>query len=223
MSNVVKGLLIALIGPALAVATGLLVNLLIGGALSYGWVALVTGILSLGYGIQAGIYTIYDLARPKGWLELVVDNTWSLINTIYGFLVGNAIFVWVGRISKQQSRNQGWIVYLPPPGKTSGFGVSLLQIHGTMNFGGAGQHERMHLLQARIFGPVFLAFFVVNYVFNFVLQLLWTFTIGGILWLTKVRETPYFRPSTSAVVQGFFGWIYYATMFEFWAYKSGNP
>jgi hypothetical protein len=99
----------------------------------------------------------------------------------------------------------------------------VLQIWGTVNIGGAGQHERMHLLQARIFGPLYLPLFAVNYLGNFLVQSLWTITVGGILWLAKLREKPYFRPSDSSVVSGFFGWIYYATLFEFWAYKSGNP
>ncbi len=92
-----------------------------------------------------------------------------------------------------------------------------------MNLGGAGAHERMHLLQARIFGPIYLSFFAVNYAVNFLIQVLWSGTIGLILWKAGVRDTAYFRPPESSAVSGFFGWIYHSTFFELWAYASGNP
>jgi hypothetical protein len=81
----------------------------------------------------------------------------------------------------------------------------------------------MHLLQARIFGPLYLPLFGASYVVTFLIQVLWTFTIGGILWLAKVRTKAYFRPPARSAVSGFFGWIYFATPFELWAYASGNP
>ena len=49
----------------------------------------------------------------------------------------------------------------------------------------------MHLLQARIFGPLFLPIYLVNYVVNFTLQGLWTITIGALLWKLGIRETPF--------------------------------
>ena len=49
------------------------------------WLVVVLLIFGIGYGLEAGILAIYDLATPKGWLALVVDMTWSLPNTIWGF------------------------------------------------------------------------------------------------------------------------------------------
>src|SRR5262249_12552597 len=114
--------------------------------------------------------------------------------------------------------NTGWIVYTPR--NSSGFGVDVLQTLGTINIGGSGNHERVHLVQARIFGPLYLPVFGVNYVVNFLVQVLWTFTIGGLLWLTKLRERPFLRPPDRSAVHGFFGWIYFATLFELWAYGT---
>jgi hypothetical protein len=141
------------------------------------WVVFAA-IFGLLYGLEAGILTAYDLGSPKGRLELVVDMTWSLPNTVWGFALGNLIFWFFGNPSRTDSADAGWVVFQPRA--AGGFGHNVLQTHGTLNLGGAGQHEKLHLLQARIFGPL-------------------------------------------SVVSGFFGWIYYATLFELWAYNAGNP
>jgi hypothetical protein len=107
----------------------------------------------------------------------------------------------------------------PNPSAT-GFGYTVLQTLGTINLGGEGNHEKVHLLQARVFGPLYLPLFGINYVVNFLIQSLWTVTIGAILRRLKVRDVAYFRPPSSSAVGGFFGWIYYATIFELWAYGT---
>jgi hypothetical protein len=216
-----KGILIVLLSTAFAIGDALLLNAVAGNPLSLPEASLVGGIFGLLYGLEAGILLSYDLAAFKGWAALIIDFSWSLPNTIWGFVIGNCIFWIFGTPSSAESRDAGWIAFMPRGG--SGFGTSTLQTHGTLNLGGSGQHEKMHLLQARIFGPLFLPIYAVNYVVNFVLQGLWTITIGLLLWKLGIRDTPYFRPSTDSVLQGFFGWIYYATVFEFWAYLSGNP
>lgn len=222
MSRFIKGLLTVVVGTALAVATVLIVNFALGMLLPIFWLTLGAALFGLAYGLQAGIFGIYPLPGIKGWIELVVDMTWSLPNTIFGFVLGNCIYPFFGDIAKNQSNNSGWIVYKSPPGG-SGFGKNVLQTLGTINIGGAGQHERMHLLQARIFGPFYLVLFALNYACTFIIQVFWTYTLGGLLWLLKIRLKPYFKPSSHSAVQGFFGWIYYATFFELWAYASGNP
>ncbi len=217
MSDMVKGFLIVLVTTVVCIGSSLLIfsatwdmDIL--------WVILVGGIFGLFYGLEAGILLIYDLSTGIGWLELIVDLTWSLPNTIFGFVFGNIIYILFGTPSKNESQNKGWIVFMP--NATSGFGVNVLQTLGTVNLGGAGAHEKVHLLQARIFGPLYLPIFAVNYVVNFLIQGLWTITLGMILWKTGHRNTPYFRPSSSSAVGGFFGWIYYATVLEIWAYAT---
>lgn len=222
MSGFIKGLLTVVVGTSLAVVTVLLVNFALGALVPIFWVTLGAALFGLAYGLQAGIFGIYPLPGIKGWIEIGVDMTWSLPNTLFGFIIGNSIYPFFGDVSKNLSKNSGWVVYMPPTG-SSGFGKKVLQTLGTINIGGAGQHERMHLLQARIFGVFYLVFFALNYVITFTIQVLWTFTLGGLLWLLKVRQKPYFRPSSHSAVQGFFGWIYFATFFELWAYASGNP
>jgi hypothetical protein len=216
MPNFVKGLLTVLLSIALSTLTlYVLGSLLTSGAAGF---ALTGAIFGLLYGLEAGILTIYDLDRPLGWIQLLVDMTWSLPNTIFGFVFGNLIYlIKTGSTpSGADSRGAGWIVYQGSFGGT-------LQTLGTVNLGGAGDHERMHLLQARIFGPLYLAIFGLNYVVNFLLQSLWTITLGALLSALKLRQSACFQPPATSAVKGFWGWIYYANLFELWAYSSHNP
>ena len=89
-----------------------------------------------------------------------------------------------------------------------------------MNLGGRGNHEMVHVVQARILGPLFLPLQGVNYALNFLFQVLFTATVGAILALTGIRDTAYLRPPASSAVGGFWGWIYFATLMELWAYGT---
>ncbi len=220
MNDVLKGFLTALVCLLVPGGAGLAVGAALGGADGLLAGGLAGGIAGLLYGLEAGILLAYDLGRGPGWLALLVDLTWSLPNTLFGLVFGNAIYVFVGSPSRERSRGQGWIVFMPPSSKTSGFGVDVLQTLGTVNLGGRGAHEHVHLLQARIFGPLFLPIFGLNYVVNFLVQCLFTITIGAILKAAGARDTAWFRPPGSSVVPGFFGWIYAATLFELWAYGT---
>jgi len=217
MPDWLKGSLTVVVAVGLAALTCFLLNLAFHKPLDPVTSALGGAIFGLVYGLEAGILVIYDL-DGLGWLQLVLDMTWSLPNTVWGFVVGNLIFIFVGTPSRAASQNQGFISYAA--GGSGSFGNSVLQTHGTVNLGGAGQHELVHVLQARIFGPLFLPIYFVNYVINSLVQLLWTGTVGLVLWLAKVRDTPYFRPPATSVVGGFIGWIYYYTLFELWGYNS---
>jgi hypothetical protein len=176
--------------------------------------ALISGaVAGLVYGLEAGLLLSYDLGSPAGWAVLVLDMTWSFPNTLFGLVIGNLFYPFLGSLSRTQSEGQGWVSYDRP-------GARVLQTLGTVNLGGAGNHERVHLWQARIFGPLYLPLFGASYVVTALLQGLWTITLGGLLYLLKMRDTPYLRPPEHSVVQGFFGWIYAATPFELWAYAT---
>ena len=206
LSTALVGLELYLLGIAIGLGTGFH-DLVIAG--------LIAGFL---YGLEAGILGIYALHTGKGWLELIVDHTWSLLNTLFGLVVGNLIYIFVGTPSRAESEDQGWIVF---KSRGSGsFGTTVLQTLGTVNLGGAGAHERIHLMQARIFGPLYLPLFALNYVVNFLVQCLWCATLGWILKMTGARRTVNLEPPASSVVSGFFGWIYAATFFELWAYGA---
>ncbi len=170
------------------------------------------------YGLMAGLLHSYDLTRHTGVVALIVDLTWSLPNTVVGFVLGNLVYICFANPSRSLSRDQGWIAYQPRG--SSGFGVNVLQTIGTVNIGGAGAHEKVHLLQARIFGPFFIPIVVANYILTGLIQILFTITIGAALKAAGKRPTAYLTPPASSAVGGFFGWIYYATIFELWAYAT---
>jgi hypothetical protein len=221
MPNWVKGILTFLVAATHGFVTGFLISLAIDDSDLKTVAILVGGGFGVLYGLEAGLCVSYDL-NGIGWLQLFIDMTWSLPNTIWGFIIGNIIFIFFGFPSRDMSKNNGFIAFKP---RGSGsFGNSVLQTHGTVNLGGAGQHELVHVLQARIFGPLFLPIYLVNYIINSLIQGLWTITLGMVLWLVKIREKPYFCPpkdtTNKSVVPGFFGWIYYYTIFEFWGYNS---
>jgi hypothetical protein len=218
MSKGLQSLLIVLVSLAVPTLLLLVISLASGGALSASVALIIGAVFGLGYGLEAGLLRTYELSTGKGWVELLVDLTWSLPNTVFGFVVGNLTYMWFGSLSKAKSEGQGWIVFMPRPGGS--FGKDVLQTLGTVNIGGAGNHEKVHLLQARIFGPLYLPFVGLSYVITFLLQVLWTITLGGLLALLGVRQKAYFRPPAHSAVGGFFGWIYYATPIELWAYGT---
>ncbi len=183
--------------------------------------AVILGIVMFAYGVVAAWMGTYDLSSPLGWVMLLVDLTWSLPNTVFGAVTGLWLYAFWGSPSRTNSEGRGWITYTPR--SSTGFGNDVLQTLGTVNIGGSGQHERMHLLQARIFGPLYLPLFGLSYVVTFLIQCLFTLVLGLILKATGVRSSAHLNPPASSAVSGFFGWIYHSTPFEEWAYASGNP
>jgi len=219
MSNAWKEIVTVVVSLTLSLCIAGSIGLATGSSLA-GWL-LFGAVMGLGYGLEAGLLRSYDLSSGKGWLELVVDWTWSLPNTVFGFIVGNLIYVWFGNPSRADSENQAWIVFRARG--TGAFGNQVLQTLGTVNLGGPGQHKRMHLLQARLFGPLYLPLVAFSYGVTALLQLVWTGTLGWVLRLLGVRRTAFLEPPARSAVHGFFGWIYYATPMELWAYTQGNP
>jgi hypothetical protein len=217
--KVLQGILIGVLCPVHAMLAMMLASWAFGLGFEFNALAAV-GLIAGGlYGLEAGILVIYDL-NGKGWWQLVVDCTWALPSTALGLVFGNAIYIFFGTPSRAESEGKGWIVFLPRSGSTSRFGRDVLQTLGTVNLGGAGAHELVHVLQARVFGPLYLAIYGLDYALNFIAQCLWCATIGPITKAAGWRDQiPLYPPSTSAV-GGFWGWIYAATLFEIWAYST---
>jgi len=182
---------------------------------------IVLAIVMFAYAFIATWMGSYDLSTPLGWVMLLVDLTWSFPNTLFGAVTGMWLYAFFGTPNRANSEGRGWISYSPR--SSTGFGNDVLQTLGTINIGGSGQHERMHLLQARIFGPLYLPLFGISYIVTFLIQCLFTLVLGLILKATGVRTTAHLNPPASSAVSGFFGWIYHSTPFEEWAYASGNP
>jgi len=216
MSSGLKGLLTAVVALVVTPLVLVAIDLSIGSPVAPMTVLVLGSALGLLYGLEAGLLGSYDLTRPNGWL-LLVDLTWSLPNTLFGFVFGNLIYPFFGIPSRQLSEGEGWISY-----RSRGFrfGTDVLQTLGTVNLGGRGNHERVHVVQARILGPLFLPLHGMNYVLNFLFQVIFTGTLGAILAVSGARDTAYLRPPATSAVGGFWGWIYYATLMELWAYGT---
>lgn len=218
MANpVVRTLLTAIVAAGLAMGTTYLYSFL-WAPLRELWVLLLVGGIALVLGVIAGILGSYDLTTPKSWALLALDHTWALPSTLLGAVVGNIAYPFFGTPSSALSAGREWVSYRARG--TSGFGVDVLQTIGTVNIGGAGNHERVHLLQSRILGPLYLPIVAISYVVTTLVQLVWTATIGLLLWATKVRDTAWFRPPSRSAVSGLWGWVYYATPMELWAYGT---
>lgn len=220
-NGVVRTILTALVAAAMTTATMLLVSAF-WAPLREPWVLWVVGGIALVLGVIAGILGSYDLSTVRGWLLLLLDHTWALPSTLLGAVVGNAVYPFFGTPSRQLSEGREWVSYRARG--TAGFGVDVLQTIGTVNIGGPGSHERVHLLQARILGWTFLPVIGISYIITTLLQCVWSLTIGLILRLAKVRSSAWLRPPQGSAVGGFWGWIYYATPMELWAYATQrNP
>ena len=216
MSTLVKAVSTAAIATVVVPLVPLAIDAAAGAPLAPATVLGAGAAAGLLYGIEAAVLGSYDLSTARGWL-LLVDLTWSLPNTLFGLVFGNLIYPFFGVPSRRQSEGEGWISY-----RSRGyrFGTEVLQTLGTVNLGGRGNHEMVHVVQARILGPLFLPVQGVNYAVNFLLQVLFTATLGAILSLAGARDTAYLRPPASSAVSGFWGWIYYATVMELWAYGT---
>ncbi|MFP2906072.1 hypothetical protein ACLESD_13625 [Pyxidicoccus sp. 3LFB2] len=223
MSKFVQGLITFLF--CLIVPSGVMLTLSLldvtGGVLPPLIALAIGGGFGLLYGLEAALLNIYDLESAVGWFELIVDLTWSLPNTMFGFVVGNIVYIFFGTPSRSDSEGQAWISFSPRG--SGGFGHSVLQTLGTVNLGGAGQHERQHLLQARVLGPFYMPFVVASYIVTGAIQVAFTLVLGWWLALLGARDKAYLSPPSSSAVGGFFGWIYYATPLELLGYGLGNP
>jgi hypothetical protein len=206
------------VAPLVAAAVLSIVNLIAGRPVDPVVVLVFALGFGLAYGLMAGFLLSYDLSQQGGVLSLIADLTWSLPNTLVGFILANPVYLFFGNPSRELSKDQGWIAYKARGAR--GFGVDVLQTVGTVNIGGAGKHEKVHLLQARIFGPLFIPIVILSYFLTGLVQVLFTVSIGFILKAAGKRPTAYLQPPPSSAVKGFFGWIYYATVFELWAYGT---
>ncbi len=94
-------------------------------------------------------------------LLFIVDHTWSMINTAAGavYLAGNLVFG--NRIDRNESRHTGAVQLANGifPGYLTTIGTVIAGVDQPVH-----AHEHGHVMQARIFGPLYLPLVIVNYV-----------------------------------------------------------
>lgn len=99
--------------------------------------------------------------NPKGALFFVVDHTWSLVNTVVGAIY-LALHLVVGhRLDRVVCRHSGRVNVVE--GVSPRYATTL----GTVCAGSSPRiqrHEDVHVLQARLLGPLYLPLVAANYV-----------------------------------------------------------
>lgn len=165
--------------------------------------------LALGavYGWAITTVKVYDFGSAGGVIAYVIDHTWSMANTAIGalYLAGNLLFG--NRVDRLfTGRN---VVGLRN-GVFPGFATTI----GTVQAGtgmGIDDHEAVHVMQARIFGPLYIPMVLGNYVLATVLP----------YWLVYHDRTA--RPITGLSTY-FRRGVYPHIWNEEWAYKvQGTP
>ena len=184
----------------------------VGAALAGPAGAAVGGALLLGPAVALAVATgssrPYDRSALRGWLRYLVDCTWSLPNTLAGALFLTVNLAVHNRVERDRSRGSGCIHLVR--GIIPGFATTI----GTV-VAGAGprieRHERLHVTQARAFGPLYLPLVAANYVVATVLP----------YWLLYHDRRN--RPIRS-VRDYFMRGVYPHTWHEQWAYAvEGTP
>jgi hypothetical protein len=171
--------------------------------------AVVGGLLG---GITGGIHgwamasaETYDWSSIKGWAQFLIDNTWSLPNSLLGSVFATANIGW-NPISSSGSKHTGSLVF--QKNWFSGYDTTIGNvIVGTSVL----KHERIHAFQARLFGPLFYPLFLVSYAVNTVAP--YWFAYHDFSMHPFKTFTDYFRKG-----------VYPHTWFEEWAYSiAGSP
>ncbi len=131
-------------GGPLGLVLGAVAGLLVGAP--FGWAV-----------AAAGTYE----ADPKGIFLFVVDHTWSLLNTVVGAIY-LALHLVVGhQLDRVVSQGSGRVNVVE--GVSPRYATTI----GTVCAGsgpGIQRHEDVHILQARLLGPLYLPLVVLNYV-----------------------------------------------------------
>lgn len=144
-----------------------LTNALVFGALLWptGSVGVVIGsLVGLALGVLQGWCAAKAASYPddaRGWWLMVLDNTWSLPNTCVGSLFLALNLVFGNRVDATMTAGRTTIVLRD--GVFGGFATTLGNVEAGST-SAIADHEYIHVLQARIFGPLYVPLVVLNYV-----------------------------------------------------------
>ena len=158
------------LAPLIRTATNTLGGFFIGflsGGLEGGMVGAATGFITGAiHGFTMADVHSYDWSSVSGWLGFLADNTWGLPNSMVGSLFATANVIGGNPVDRTNSRNSGALMFENE--WFSGYATTL----GNVIVGTKGlphdvvEHELAHVLQARIFGPIFYPTMIAHYVIN---------------------------------------------------------
>ncbi|MFZ7091317.1 toxin TcdB middle/N-terminal domain-containing protein [Primorskyibacter sp. 2E233] len=166
-------------------------------------------------GLISGVHGIYDWTSAEGWFAFLSDSTWGLIGTSLGNVV-HVINLFYGDANYREdlSRRQNRHVYEGGFALKESFAFTQGNVisNAGQGRGAAGinasfiaNHEELHIWQARIFGPLFQATYIVWAVGGFI--------VGSVVWFFNTDEDWGSLVETAA---------YYDNPFEYWAYSNDN-
>lgn len=164
------------------------------------WIAMVVGCLA---GLFDGLWRIHKWKGP-GILTFLVDMTWGLPGTSLGVLLHLVNFAWGDHVDE---RRTGVHRYEKGFRLKSDFAFTQGSVMSNMDEGpgtGLYAHERVHVLQNRIFGPL--------YIMTHVIWMAVMFIPGLIAGAT----------SSSGTLAGVMQLTYYNNPWEAWAFHVGH-
>jgi len=168
---------------------------------------LVVGGILLGLGIVHGvalaIKRAYAWNSAGGWFLFIVDNTWSLLNSIAGSVYGLINFLMFNPLS-DQGVGTGAVFHKRP--FIPGFAATTVGNVVAGDNASTAEHELIHVLQGRIFGPLYIPLVILSYIVNTLLP----------YWLIY---HDYRRAPINSVGAYFIEGVYRHTWNEEWAYK----
>lgn len=172
------------------------------GAIAGGAIGAITGAV---HGWRMAAAESYDWTSGYSWLAFLLDNTWSLPNSALASLfatinLGNSVDKGLSKHSTRLIMKTGLGSYDQTWGNVTA---------GTQ----VPTHEGVHVLQARIFGPLFYPSMAAHYVFNTVLP----------YWLIY-HKYKYPNAKITGFITYFSRGVYPHTWGEEWAYSvEGSP
>lgn len=175
----------ALFGPIGASIMGLLGAVL--GAV-HAWALVSTGCLP---------------ATLRSWLVLLIDNTWALPNTILASLYLLANLLNGNPLERERCTGRSSLVL--ENGVMTGFATTIGAVEAGTNDYNA-EHEMVHVLQARIFGPLFYPLVGIGFVIATVMPFWLLYHDHGARPIASVRDY-------------FMNGVYPHAWHEEWAYR----
>jgi hypothetical protein len=195
-----------LVRTAVNTAVGAGIGFLIGGPVG---AVIGGGIGAVSGGIQGWAMASahsYNWSSFTGWASFVLDNTWSAPNSFIGSLW--ASFNIFRSPIDAQSRNSNALVF--SNGVIPGYATTLGNVIAGTN---PLHHELSHVLQARIFGPLFYPSMLVHYGINTIIP----------YWLAY-HSKQYPNKPIRSIGEYFTRGVYPHTWAEEWGYSiEGEP
>ncbi len=192
----VQGMATAGVGAVMGFLAAGRVGAAVGGALS--------GVVAIPFGRAVARGQPYQ--GPGGLRRCIVDATWSALNTWAGALFYGILRLRGNPLDVDRTRGRGsiWLVHGVVPQYATTIGMVKAGSNERID-----RHEEIHVLQARLLGPLYLPLVAINYVIATLVP----------YWLLFSDRASY---SVDSVAAYFERGVYPHVWHELWAYRVGR-